>query len=82
MMPWARTAGTAIGPPVAGGAAVVTPVGVQGADGPLSVGARVQTQWTRAEGGNDSWHAGRLVLASMQSFSSPSQKPWVVPHVP
>ena len=61
MMPWARTAGTAIGPPVAGGAAVVTPVGVQGADGPLSVGARVQTQWTRAEGGNDSWHAGRLV---------------------
>ena len=60
MMPWARTTGTAVGPPTAG-AAVGTPVDVQGADGPLSVGAAVQTQFTRDEGGDDSWHAGRVV---------------------
>ena len=60
MMSWARSVGTAAGPPTAG-VIVGTLVDVQGADGPLSVGTRVQTQWTRAEGGDDSWHAGRVV---------------------
>lgn len=49
-----------VGPPTAG-VAVGTLVDVQGADGPLSVGTCVQTQWTKAEGGDDSWHAGRVV---------------------
>ena len=44
----------------AASAAVGMPI-VEGADGPMSVGARVQTQWTKDEGGNDSWHAGRVV---------------------
>ena len=39
-----------------------TPTSTASADGtPLYVGTRVQTQWTREEGGDDRWYAGRVV---------------------
>ena len=42
--------------------ALGTPVGWQGADcTPLYVGTRVQTQWTREEGGDGRWYPGRVV---------------------
>ena len=38
------------------------PSSTASADGtPLYVGTRVQTQWTREEGGDDRWYAGRVV---------------------
>eukprot|EP00931_Biecheleriopsis_adriatica_P014817 TRINITY_DN116912_c0_g1_i1.p1 TRINITY_DN116912_c0_g1~~TRINITY_DN116912_c0_g1_i1.p1 ORF type:complete len:189 (-),score=15.96 TRINITY_DN116912_c0_g1_i1:53-568(-) len=36
------------------------PETVQGANGTLRKGARVQTQWTRDEGGNDRWYKGTV----------------------
>ena len=38
------------------------PSSTASADGtPLYVGTRVQTQWTREEGGDGRWYAGRVV---------------------
>lgn len=34
--------------------------GTRGADGPLFVNTRVQTQWTKEEGGDDRWYAGSV----------------------
>jgi len=36
------------------------PSQVSGANGPLTVGTRVQCQWTREEGGDDSWNQGTI----------------------
>ena len=50
-----------------------TPTSTASADGtPLYVGTRVQTQWTREEGGDDRWYAGSVsaVLASGEVMNS------------
>ena len=52
----------ALGTPLGWQGADGTPLGWQGADGtPLYVGTRVQTQWTREEGGDGRWYPGRVV---------------------
>ena len=60
--PWHRSSAT----PQLGNTMVLGwgegPSSTASADGtPLYVGTRVQTQWTREEGGDDRWYAGRVV---------------------
>ena len=80
-----------LGMPFAAATVVGPSSQLQGADGPIRQNSRVQTQWTRDEGGNDEWYAGTVVSMTMtghvniryddgDSWTGSATEVWLLDH--